>query len=338
MSARVDPSRAFEVGETAAPFVRQWLKLLELGIADPTVRRYVLCWFAWKIQNPGLVPGTIVILIGHKGIGKNSVAEPIVRMFGAHGAVYDDPEQVAGRFTDHLMDKCFVVLDEALFSGDPRQADRIKARVTATTCTFEGKGLKPVQGFNRAAYVLLTNHKHAWQATWDERRAAVVNFSDALRTDRQFWDAYHASFTDEGTAQLLGFLQALDVADFNPRVIPQSQALREQQALTALRSPVAAWWWMALKDGAVRVNGRTVELATDEQTEIHRDELRDAFSQHCSRSGAKLDWAPAAREMRRFGLADPVRRGAARAPHYLLPPLAELRAKFSEATGANFDD
>lgn len=315
-------------------FVTLWIELLKAGIPDAAVRHFVLSWLAWKVQNPGGVPGTILILIGSKGTGKNSLVEPLVRIFGAHGAVYDDPEQVAGRFTGHLWDKVLNVLDEALFSKDPRQNDRIKARTTATTCTFETKGMTPVQGVNRAGFILLTNHRHAWQATVDERRAAVVEYGDAMRGQHVFWGAYYKALEAGGLGELLGLLQAVDLGAFNPRVIPQSEALRTQQALTTLRNPVAAWWALVLEDGELRVDGRLIALNMDTTTEVHRDHLRDAFHQHAARSGHRLDWAPASREMRRFGLGDPVRRGKERTPMFVLPPLTTLRSTFAAATGS----
>ena len=108
------------------------------------------------------MPDTILIFKGAKGTGKNSLFDPLILLFGRHAMLADDPELIAGRFTWHLMSLSFAVLDEAVFIGDPKQADRVKSRVTAKTMHYEQKGMDPVQGVNRCAFVMLTNHQYVW--------------------------------------------------------------------------------------------------------------------------------------------------------------------------------
>lgn len=58
--------------------VSLWLQVLEALIPNPAERVYFLHWVAWKIQNPGGVPDTILILKGAKGTGKNSVFDVLL--------------------------------------------------------------------------------------------------------------------------------------------------------------------------------------------------------------------------------------------------------------------
>ncbi len=319
-------------------FVALWLELLARAIPDPQVRQFVHRWIAWKVQNPGAVPGTVLVCIGLKGTGKNSLLEPIVRIFGRHGAVFDDPEQVAGRFTGHLMTTAFAVLDEALFSGDPRQADRIKARSTATSMTYEAKGKDPISGQNRCAYVLLTNHAHAWQATTDERRAVVVNFAQELKSDKDFWARYQAALKDGGPAELLAHLLGLDLTGFDVRAIPKSSGLQEQVARTSLRSAPAAWWAECLTDGEVHDGVRMHELHVDVPTELAAEAAKASFTRYCQRSGLRCEWHVAAREFLKWGWGLQVRRGKDRHRVYPLPPLSTLRDAFTAATGVTFSE
>lgn len=328
--------------------VSLWLRLLEALIPDERQRKRALKWFAWKVQNPGGVPGVILILCGGKGTGKNSVVDPIVRLHGAHGAVYDDSEQVAGRFTGHLMTIAFAVLDEALFTGDPRQMDRIKARVTATNATYEFKGRDPIRGVNHCAYVSLTNHTHVWQATIDERRAFVVNVADTLRGDRAFWSAYHEWLSNGGASALLHYLQGVDLSGFDPRQIPQSDALARQVEMTALRNPATAWWHAILCEGAISWreegsgSGRCVTLNDDEPTTLDKEALRLSFTGTDSRRRA--EWPGAMRLLRRWvgepGLREVRgREGGARTRVVELPSLSDMRAGFTATTGVrDFDE
>ena len=322
--------------------VSLWLELLAALIPGEADRRYVLYWLAWKIQKPGGVPDTILILKGAKGTGKNSLFDPVILLFGRHAMLADDPELIAGRFTWHLMSLAFAVLDEAVFIQDPRQADRIKSRVTAKTMQYEQKGMDPVQGVNRCAYVMLTNHEYVWQATSDERRAVVIEVGEALRGKLEFWERYHAWAAGPGPAALLRYLQGIDLTGFNPRQIPKGEALRKQVEQTALRVPAAAWWHQCLVEGAVRwrdvMGERVVQLADDAETEMDRSALRLSYEQSAAARGrASTDWAAVSKRLNEW--AGPggirtarVRVGVNRERRDVLPPLPALRAHFTAIT------
>lgn len=325
--------------------VSPWLSLLEALVTDPAEREYVLKWLAWKVQNPGGVPDTILILTGSKGTGKNSLFDPVLILFGRHGMLADDPELIAGRFTWHLMDKCFAVLDEAVFIGDPRQQDRIKSRTTAKIMLYEQKGMDPVQGVNRCAYVMLTNHEHVWQSTKDERRAVPIEVGDALRGNLTFWNNYHALVKGEGPAALLHHLQHVDISGFNPRRIPKGETLRKQIEMTALRDPAVAWWHQCLSEGGIRWRDGGIERVTPlsavEVTLVDAHAVRESYEQAAgSRSRNVMGWAQVAKRLHGWcgpeGLNKSRPRsgeGEQRQPRYTVPPLSVLRWYFKDATG-----
>ena len=327
--------------------VSLWLAVLTALVPNQSDRRYVLNWLAWKIQNPGGVPDTILIFKGAKGTGKNSLFDPLILMLGRHAMLADDPELIAGRFTWHLMYLSFAVLDEAVFIGDPRQADRIKSRVTAKTMMYEQKGMDPVQGVNRCAFVILTNHEHVWQATADERRAVVIEVGESLRAKLEFWKRYHAWAVGDGPSTLLHYLQSIDLTGFNPRAIPKGEALRKQVEQTALRDPAAAWWHQCLTEGAVRYRENGVDKVTylddTKQTEIDRASLRTSYQQSAAgkyRNGS--DWSAVAKRLNAWSGPTGIRKvrarnGAGREWRDVLAPLPTLRAAFTAATLVKVD-
>lgn len=332
----------------AAGDVGPWLEVLANLVPDPISRAYVLRWLAWKVQTPGGVPDTVLIFTGAKGTGKNSLFDPLLVAFGRHAMLADDPELVAGRFTWHLMDKCLAVLDEAVFVGDPRQSDRIKSRVTAKSMMYEQKGMDPVTGINRCAYVMLTNHAHAWQATTDERRAVVIEVGEGLRGNLTFWGQYHAWVKGDGPAVLLHHLQGLDLTGFNPRAIPKGEALRKQVEQTALRTPAVAWWHQCLTEGAIhyRDSGvdRSVQLNENAETQIVRQVLRLSYEQSASARGRfSNDWSAVAKRVKEWAGPGGLRKvytraGTVREWREILPPLVELRENFTASTQVGFHD
>ena len=333
--------------EPAAGDVGLWLQVLAALVPDAGEQRYVLRWLAWKVQNPGGVPDTILIFKGAKGTGKNSLFDPLILAFGRHAMLADDPELIAGRFTWHLMSLAFAVLDEAVFIQDPRQADRIKSRVTAKVMTYEQKGMDPVQGVNRCGFVMLTNHDHVWQATTDERRAVVIEVSETLRGNLPFWERYHAWAAAEGPAALLHYLQGVDLTGFNPRQIPKGEALRLQVEQTALRSPAVAWWNQCLVEGVIRWRDgidRVSHLSMDAETEIERSALRLSFEQSAAARGHNVPaWPAVSKRVKEWAGPGGLRKtrlriGTDREWREILPPLAQLRETFTEATQVHIHD
>lgn len=257
----------------------------------------------------------------------------------------DDPELVAGRFTWHLMSLSLAVLDEAVFAGDPKQADRIKSRVTAKMMMYEQKGMDPVQGVNRCAFVILTNHEYVWQATMDERRAVVIEVGEGLRGNHTFWGRYHEWVAGPGPAALLHYLQGVDLTGFNPRQIPKGEALRKQVEQTALRMPAAAWWHQCLSEGAIRWGGSVVYLSDTEDTEVNREALRMSYEQSAAarvRNGN--DWPAVSRKIKDWTGEEGIRKLYKRAGTggrtwvEVFSPLPALREAFTAATQVVFDD
>ena len=326
--------------------ISPWMKLLNALIPDQALAAWIVNWLAWRVQNLDQVPGTVLIFQGKKGTGKNSLFEPIITLFGGHGMVADDPELIIGRFNWHLMTLSFVVLDEAVFAGDLRQADKLKSRITATQMVFEQKGMTPVIGTNRCAYVMLTNHPHVWQATLDERRAVVISVADSVRGDFDFWKPYYEWCKTTGPASLLNNFLSLDVSTFNPRQIPSDTAIEDQIALTALREPATAWWHQCLAEGSIRwFDGMTkvVELESDTPTVVERVALRLSYEQSAGiRSRHAVAWDVVAKRLRQWCQPHVIEDSRKKAPsgkrprEYVLPSLNKMQTAFTEQTGLKF--
>jgi hypothetical protein len=327
--------------------ISPWKKLHSSLIPNPELAEWVVKWLAWRLQNLDKIPGTVLIFRGKKGTGKNSLFEPVITFFGEHSMVVDDPELIIGRFNWHLMAQSFVVLDEAVFAGDLRQGDKLKSRITATQMTFEAKGMTPISGANRCAYVMLTNHEHVWQATLDERRVVVIDVGDELRGDTEFWRRYFSWLQSDGASYLLHYLQGLDVAHFDPRRIPAGTALEDQIALTALRDPAVAWWHQCLTEGCIRWSDgfsvAIVELESNKPTAVERSALRLSYEQSAGVRGRySLAWDVVAKRIRHWCQPHEItesRRTSLnrkRIREDILPSLGDMQSSFSEQTGLKF--
>lgn len=322
--------------------VGPWIELAEALIPDAPVREYVIRWLAWKLRNPGQVPGTVLLLTGVHGSGKNSLVEVVARIFGPHGRVLGTAQQAAGQFNGHLAMTLFCVMDEAHFAADPREHDRLKAMITSTVTTFESKGKDPVPGVNRCGFVMLTNHVHAWAASITERRAVVVETGDAKVGDFNFWRRFHAWADGPGPAALLHHLTTeIDLTDFNVRAIPKTDALRRQVEMTALKDVAAAWWAGVLSDGLLRIRdggfARTITLADDTDTAIPQPDLRSSFEDSAGRHRPG-DFDATMKKLRVWHTLQSRRRaGPGRVREIVFGPLPRLREEFQRTTGVQID-
>jgi hypothetical protein len=180
-----------------------------------------------------------------------------------------------------------------------------------------------------------------WQATSDERRAAILEVGESLRGKLEFWSSYHAWVEGVGAGALLHYLQRVDLTGFNPRIIPKGEALREQVEQTAMKSPAVAWWHQCLTEGAVRwydgVN-RSIFLDDTAETEIDRAGLRQSYEQSAAAKGrAATDWAAVSKRLLVWAGPAGIRTVQSRGPVGrvrvdVLPPLHQLRTAFTAAT------
>lgn len=264
--------------DSVAGDVQPWLDLLAALLPNERDRRYVHNWLALKVQNPGLVPGTFLIMKGGYGIGKSGLFTPIVRMFGDHGQEFDKPDQVVGKFNAHLGWCSFAVLEEAIFIGHPGNVETLRNMVTANFLMVEAKSVDMRKTANHCAFVNLTNHDFAWNTTKGERRAAIFELPDTLKGNKEFWRAYFAwAQSDAGISALRHYLESVDLSGFDVREIPKGEAFQDQIERTAARDAPTAFLQKILEDG--KMPGKDFYLLEDGENRIPRDLLRDSYNE-----------------------------------------------------------
>jgi hypothetical protein len=100
-----------------------------------------------------------------------------------HGLLVDDKDQLLGNFNSHLETTCFVLGEEVLWAGDNKTADALKSRITASSIPIEAKYRHRRQVLNRLHVMFTTNHTWAISAGMQARRYFVVEVSDEVAQD-----------------------------------------------------------------------------------------------------------------------------------------------------------
>ena len=136
--------------------------------------QYVLRWIAFKIQNPGLPCETSLVFKGPKGVGKTTLGEIMIEIFGSHGLVVSRRSQFAGQFSGHLATACFVFADEAVWGGNKEDEGTLKKLITDRHVLYRAMYKEETYGVNRVGLMMATNEDWAVPATFEERRFVVL--------------------------------------------------------------------------------------------------------------------------------------------------------------------
>ncbi len=297
--------------------------------------KYVLRWMALLVQRPWVKPEVALVLRSKEGTGKNIIVQALLDVFGPHGFITAQKDQVAGRFNGHLFDKVLVVLDEAFFAGDPAAVAAAKALITNPQIGYEPKGKDAFSARNYAHVVVMTNNAWAVPAGEDARRWAVLDVSGVRAGDLAYFRALAREIKNGGVEALLHFLMRVSLRGFNPRAVPNSHALHAQRMQTLSHTdPVAAWWLEVLIDGEFPLKHGSV----DWDTEISSGEMQESYLIASARARQPPTFPVAARRLRRLvpvGALSRVRKGQPgdRYFSYQLPDLADARQRFKDVTG-----
>lgn len=217
--------------------------VLRLCSGDAVLAAYLLDWLAWGFQHPGKPIGTVPVLIGEQGTGKGMLGNLIAAIWSGHGLVLRDKRSIVGDFNAHLAQCAFAFVDEAFFVGDRAVADRLKGMITDPTLMIEAKWQQRVEMTNMLKIMMASNHEHAIQAEFSDRRYVVIRVPDDMPAAG---DPYWAGFVAlchgyEGRGAILFDLLHRDLSSFHPeRDRPATEAYTEQK-LASLNADTHYW-------------------------------------------------------------------------------------------------
>jgi hypothetical protein len=232
----------------------------DLCAGDNDYYDYVIKWIAYKIQNPDLPAETSIALRGPKGVGKTTLGQVLVDIFGSHGLVVSRRSQFAGQFSGHLATACFVFADEAVWGGNKEDEGTLKKLITDRHVLYRAMYKEETYGVNRVGLLMATNEEWAVPATFDERRFVVLEVSGKHRVrgsddleNRAYWDAIYSELKDGGREAFLYDMLSMELGDWTPRLgAPRTEALGSQ-ILESLRG-IERWYYELLTEGELPAN------------------------------------------------------------------------------------
>jgi len=204
-----------------------------LASRDKASFKYIMRWTAWCLQNPGEVADVALCLKGGQGTGKGMFARALVKLFGQHGLQVNDADHVVGRFGGHLIDVCFLYLDEANAPQDRKAESKLKNMFTEEEIPIEDKGVRIRRVVNHLKFIITSNREHVSAVEDDDRRHAVFDVSEEHKQDKSYFRALSTELKNGGLAAMLFDLQDLNLGKWHPSDdIPDTDARQEQKFLS----------------------------------------------------------------------------------------------------------
>lgn len=207
---------------------------------DQAVFVYVRNTFAHMIQNPFEKTGICTIFASKtQGTGKDTVMLWVSKVLGNHVAHYTDDDTFWGQYDTRKEGAVLMYLEEAGSAANKAKSNALKARITCEDFTVNPKGLKAYSVKNIARYFMTTNETCPVKFEESDRRFLIVTPSDRLASsktgDYGFWTrVYRELNSNPGWLRAVGeYLESVDVSDWNPRFMPETEIRRLAADLVA---------------------------------------------------------------------------------------------------------
>jgi hypothetical protein len=220
---------------------------------DNAVYEYLYKWLAYQVQNLGAKTGVVPVLKGKQGAGKGVFVNFIGGLFGDYYLHVSNSDNITGRFNAQLERTLFMFCDEAIFGGDKKALNTLKALVSEPTMMIENKGLDSRQVRNWINFIFASNEESVLPLDPDNRRYMILNVSDkyAPNTARKngtekeagdYWKALRHECDQQATKKaFLGYLMAMDLSNFIVGDFPRTEA--EKAELASGLDSLGAWFY-----------------------------------------------------------------------------------------------
>lgn len=169
---------------------------------DEALAHWVMTFLADAVQRPwSLHPGSALALRGGQGAGKSFLGRAMSKLIGkAHAQEFAQSDRLFTSFNRKMFGSTFVLCEESLFAGSPRQANVTKSFITSDHWTYEQKYLASFDAKNVHRVIATTNADQAVHIDHDDRRWTVIEvptrFEDHGPEARAWWEPYYRLIDD----------------------------------------------------------------------------------------------------------------------------------------------
>lgn len=206
------------------------LKLL-CGAEADIAYDYLLKWIAFKLQFPRAKIGVGLVMRSLQGAGKNLPFDFISQfVIGEQYYQYVNKiEQITGDFNGLMHGNLLTFLDEIQnYGGAYKSNDFLKSVLTNVKQNFNKKNIESFTSNDYSHYIFATNSKWPVKVTKDDRRHFCISPSTEKIGNKEYFDNLGKTcFNDQCGRAFYDFLMSIDLSNWNPQKIPQTQFRNE---------------------------------------------------------------------------------------------------------------
>jgi hypothetical protein len=210
---------------------------------------WLMSWMARIVQEPGGErPGTVVVLKGSKGTGKDVFVQAFGKIFGDHFLEVSSQDHIVGKFNNHLRSIILLFANEAWFAGDKAVEGAFKRLITSSSMVIEPKGLDAFSVDNHINCIVASDGDWVVPVGDNERRFFILDVSESHLQDLKYFKAIdNQMYHKGGISAFLYDLMEINYKQHVLRQAPKTKALVYQATLNF--SPFQKFWYNILQDG-----------------------------------------------------------------------------------------
>ncbi len=200
--------------------------LCSLETNSDELYRWLLCWMAYPLQNPGAKMSSAVIMHGPQGTGKSTVFQTLARIYGEYATVLNQ-RGLEDKFNADWVDaKLFILAEEVVTRAEMWHIkNELKELITGDWVRVNGKFAGAYRQRNHINAAFLSNEGQPLPLENDDRRHCVVWTPPEL--GQEFYDEVRAEIEDGGVAAFYDYLLKVDCSKFHAKKRPpDTQAKR----------------------------------------------------------------------------------------------------------------
>jgi hypothetical protein len=204
-----------------------------LGAGVESTGEYLLNWFAHLLQCPEAKTGTVPLIKGTQGCGKNLPINVFQRyvLNPSLTITCPDMDKLFSRFNAVRLGKILTVLDEAVDSRDRRMNNKMKNFITEERLQIEQKGRDTVEVSDFSNYIIITNNDFASIIEKNDRRYACLIASDHRVGDRSYFKTMADKLLNvDAGCHIFHWLLRRELSNFEVRDIPQTDYKKDLSA------------------------------------------------------------------------------------------------------------
>lgn len=217
--------------EIISPFLTHIRENIATG--NEELYNYILNWISFILQNPAKKTGTVLVLTGEQGTGKNTFTEIICDLMKQYSVRnLTDFCELVGKFNSVIENKKLIICNEMSSTDSNKRLNfnALKSLITDDQARV-GDKFEPKRTIqNVANFIVLSNFFDPVKVEGGDRRYCVCEVSEEHKDDRTYFAPIRDGCTEEFYQNLFTFFMKRDVKGVDFTKIPHTeirQALME---------------------------------------------------------------------------------------------------------------